>query len=73
MGRQHGVVRLNNSSGHLGRGGHCEGELGLASVVNRKTLKEERSKTGSSTSSSGMEDEESLKTSTVVSQLTNPV
>jgi hypothetical protein len=41
VGRQHGVVRLNNSSGHLGRGGHSEGELGLASVVNRKTLKEE--------------------------------
>mmetsp|Transcript_31564 Transcript_31564/g.66829 ORF Transcript_31564/g.66829 Transcript_31564/m.66829 type:complete len:191 (-) Transcript_31564:518-1090(-) len=73
MRGQHGVVRLNDSSGHLGRGGHREGELGLAPVVNREALEEEGSKTGSSTSSSSVEDKESLESGTVVSQLTDPV
>jgi hypothetical protein len=73
MGGQHRVVRLYNSGRNLGRGGHRKGELGLASIVNRESLKEERSETGSSTSSGGVEDEETLKAGTVVSQLTDPV
>lgn len=73
MGGQHGVVRLNHGRRDLRRRRHGERELGLASVVNRKPLQEKRSETRSSTSTSGVEDEETLKAGTVVSQLADPV
>ena len=73
MGGQHRVVRLNHGSGHLGRRRHREGELGLASIVNREALEEKGSETGSSTTSRGVEDEESLEASTVVGQLADSV
>jgi hypothetical protein len=73
MGRQHGVVRLDYSRRDLGRRRDREGKLGLTSIVHRKPLEEERSETRSSTSAGGMEYEETLKSSTVVRQLTDPV
>jgi hypothetical protein len=60
------VIRLHNSRRHLGRRRNSKGELGLASIVHRKPLKEKRSKTGPSSTSSGMEHEETLETGTVV-------
>ena len=73
VGGEHRVVGLHNSGGHLGGGRHRERELGLAAIFNREPLKEKGSETRSSSSSGGVEDEESLKTGAVVSQLTNPV
>jgi hypothetical protein len=67
------VVWFHNSSGHLRSRGHSEGKLGLAAIVDGKSLKEKRTKTRSSTTTSGMEDHESLKTSAVVSQLSHAV
>jgi hypothetical protein len=73
MGGQDVVVWLHNSSGHLRGRGHSEGKLRLASIVNRKSLQKKRTKTGSSTTTSGMEDHETLKTSAVISQLSHTV
>merc|ERR1719274_477302 len=70
---EHVVVRLNHSGGHLGGRGHGEGELGLASIVDRQTLKEEGSETRSASATSGVEDHEALKTGTVVSKLSDAV
>ncbi len=73
MGGQDGVVRLNDGSGNLGGRVDSETKLGLLSVVDGKSLKEKRSKTGTSSSSNGVEDQESLKTGTVVSKLSGSV
>ena len=48
-------------------------QLGFLAVVHGKSLQEERSKSRSGTSSEGMEDEESLESSTLVSQLSDSV
>ena len=48
-------------------------QLGFLAVVDRKSLQEERSESRSGTSSEGMEDEESLESSTLVSQLSDSV
>jgi len=50
-----------------------EFELGFLAVVNGKSLQEERSESGSGSSSEGVEDEESLESSTLVSQLSDSV
>jgi hypothetical protein len=73
VGSQHVVVGLNNSGRHLGGRGHGEGELGLAAVVNGKTLQKEGSETGTRSTTSGVEDHEALKTSAVVGQLADAV
>ena len=48
-------------------------QLGFLAVVDRKSLQEERSESRSGTSSEGVEDEESLESSTLVSQLSDSV
>jgi hypothetical protein len=73
VGRQHRVVGFNDSGRNLGTGRDGERQLGLAAVVNGEALQEQRSKTGTGTSSSGMEDEETLQTGTVVRKLANAV
>ena len=50
-----------------------EGKLGLATIINAQTFKEERTKTGTSTSTSGVEDKETLKTWAVVSKFADAV
>jgi hypothetical protein len=67
------VVWLNDGSGDLGGRGHSEGELGLTTVVNRETLKEKRAKTRSGTTTSGVEDHETLETSAVISEFADSV
>ncbi len=73
MGREDCIVRLYNSGGDLRRGGNGEAHLGLAAEVNSKTLEEQGSETGSSSSSSGVENEESLKSRAVVTHLADLV
>jgi len=73
VGSQHVVVRLNDSGGHLGGRGHGEGQLGLAAVVNGKTLQEKGAESGTGSTTGRVEDHEALKTSAVVSQLADTV
>lgn len=73
VGGEHRVVGLNDSGGDLGGGVDTEIELALLSVVNRESLEEEGSETRSCTSTNRVEDEETLETSTLVSQLPDSV
>ena len=67
------VVRLNNGGGDLWGWVDGESELGLLSVVNGKSLQKKRTETRSGTTSNSVEDQETLETSTVVSQLPDSV
>lgn len=67
------VVRLNDRGRDLWRWVNSETELGLFPVVDRKSLKEKRSKTRSSSSTNSVEDKESLETGTVISELSDTV
>merc|ERR1719443_695549 len=60
MGTQGRVVGLHNGSCNLGSGVDGEFELGFLPIVHRKTLHQERSETRASSTSKGMENEESL-------------
>lgn len=63
---QDGVVWLNNGGCVLGSGVDDEFELGFLSVIHGKTLHEQRTETGSSTTTEGVENQETLETSAVV-------
>jgi len=67
------VVRLDDGSGDLRSRCHSEGELGLAAVVDGKSLKEERSETRTGSATSGVEDHETLKSGTVISELSDAI
>ena len=73
MRGKHAIVGLYNGSGNLGTRVDAESKLGLLSVVNRKSLGKESSKTRSRSSSNGVEDEESLKTGTLIGELSHTV
>jgi len=73
MGGEHRVVWLNDGSGNLRGWVDSETKLGLLSVVNGETLKKEGSKTRTGSSSNSVEDEETLKTGTVISELSGSV
>mmetsp|Transcript_58655 Transcript_58655/g.80532 ORF Transcript_58655/g.80532 Transcript_58655/m.80532 type:complete len:261 (-) Transcript_58655:65-847(-) len=73
VGGEHGVVRLNDGGGDLGRGVDGETELGLLTVINGKSLEEEGTKTGTGTTTNGVEDEETLETSALISELSNSI
>ena len=73
VGRQHVVVWLHHSGGHLGSRGHGEGQLGLSAVVNGQALKQKGAETRSGTTTGGVEDHESLQTSAVISELADSV
>ena len=68
VGRQDGVVGLDNRAGQLGSGVHAELELGLLAVVGGKALKEESAETRTSATTEGVEDEEALEARAVVGQ-----
>jgi hypothetical protein len=70
---KHGVVGFNHGGGNLWGRVDGESELRLAAVVNRQTLKDKRAETRSGTSTDSVEDEETLKTSAVVSKLADAV
>jgi len=73
MGGQDGVVWLNNSGGDLWGWVDGETELGLLTVIDGESLKEERTKTGSGTTTDGVEDEETLETSALIGKLSDSV
>ena len=68
-----GVVWLNNGGGDLWGWVDGETELGLLTVIDGKSLEEERSETGSGTSTDGVEDEETLETSAMIGELSDSV
>ena len=73
VGGENGVVWLNNGGGDLWGWVDGETELGLLAVVDGKSLEEERTKTGAGTTTDGVEDEEALETSALVSELSDSV
>jgi hypothetical protein len=73
VGREDGVVWLNNSGGNLWGWVDSESELGFLSVVDGKSLQKKGSESRSGTSSNRVEDEESLKSGTLVSELSDSV
>jgi len=68
-----GVVWLNNGGGDLWGWVDGETELGFLTVIDGKSLEEERSKSGSGTSSNGVEDEETLESSALIRELSDSV
>jgi hypothetical protein len=71
--RQHMIVGFHDGGGNLRGGGHGERQLGLTAVIDRKTLQKKGSETRSGSSSGGMEYQKTLKTGTVISQLSDSV
>merc|ERR1711881_663567 len=69
VGREHGVVRLNNGGRDLRRRVDSEAKLGLLAVVDGQALEEERAKAGTGTTTNGVEHEEALETSAIVGKL----
>jgi hypothetical protein len=67
--REHSIIGLYNRRRYLRRGSNGKTHLGLTAEVNGKTLQEKRSKTGTSSSSGRVENEESLKSGTVITHL----
>jgi hypothetical protein len=73
VGGEHGVVGLDDSGGNLGGRVDGEAELGLAAVIDRKTLEEEGTKAGTGTAAYGVEYHETLEAGAVVGELTDAV
>jgi len=73
VGGQDGVVRLNDSGGDLRSRVDGKLQLGLLSIVDRESLQEEGTESGTGTTTKGVEDEEALETSAVISQLSDSV
>jgi hypothetical protein len=73
VGGQDGVVGLNHSGRDLRSGVDGELKLRLLAIVNAETLHEERGETGSSTTTERVEDQETLETGALVSQLPDSV
>jgi hypothetical protein len=61
VGREDGVVGLNDGGGEARRGVNSELQLALLAVVGRETLEKESTETGTSTTTKGVEDQEALK------------
>jgi len=73
VGGKNGIVWLDNSVGDLRRRIDSETELGLLTVIDGESFEEEGTETGTSTSTDSVEDEETLETSTVISELSDSV
>lgn len=66
VGGEDRVVRLNDGGGSLRSGVDAELELALLAVVEREALHKKGTETGTGTTTEGVENEEALKTNTVV-------
>ena len=66
MGGQDSVVRLNDSSGNTGSRVNGELELGLLAPFSGEALQQESTETRTSTTTEGVEDEETLERVAVV-------
>jgi len=73
VGGEDGVVWLNNGGGDLWGWVDGETELGFLTIIDGKSLEEERSETGSGTTTDGVEDEETLETSALIGKLSDSV
>jgi len=67
------IVWLDNSCGNLWGWGDGERQFGFFAVVNGQSLQKKSTKTRSGTSTSGVVDKETLKTSAVVGELSDSV
>jgi hypothetical protein len=70
---EHGVVRLNDGGGDLRGWVNSESELGFLAVIDGQSLEEERSESGSGTTTNSVEDEEALEASALVSKFPDSV
>ena len=70
---QDGIVRFDDGGGNLW--GWVDGEFnfGFSAVIDGKTLQQESTETGPSTTTKGVVDDESLQTGTVVGQFTKAI
>ena len=68
VGGQYSVVWLDDGIAEPRGGVNAEFELGLLAVIGGKTLEQESTKTGASSTTKRVEDEEALETSAVVGQ-----
>lgn len=66
VGRQNGVVRLDDSSGHARCRVNSKLELALLAVLGGQALEEQGTETRASTTTKGMEDQETLQAAAVV-------
>ena len=73
VGGEDGVVGLDDGGGDLRGRVDGETELGLLTVINGKSLEEERTETGTGTATDGVEDEETLETSALIGELSDSV
>ena len=73
MSGQDGIVGFNHSSGNLGSRVDRELQLGLLAIINRETFHEERGESRSGATTEGVEQEETLESRALISQLTNTV
>ena len=73
VSRQNGVVGLDDGVGHSRGRVHTELELRLLAIVGGEALKDESTETGTGSTTEGVEDEEALKTVTVVGEAANLV
>jgi hypothetical protein len=73
VGGKNGVVGFNDGVGDLGRRIDGETELGLLAVIDGESFEEEGTETGTSTSTDSVENEETLETSAVISELSDSV
>merc|ERR1711934_683808 len=73
VGGQDGVVRLHDSGRDLGSGVNGKLQFGFLAVVHGETLHEKRSETRSGSTSEGMKEKESLKSSASISQFPDSV
>merc|ERR1712054_553907 len=73
VGGEHGVVGLDDGGGDLGGWVGAESELGLLTVVNGETLKEQGAEARAGATADGVEHEEALETGALVGELTEAV
>jgi len=73
VGGEDGVVGLDDSTAELRRRPDDEVELALLAVVSAEALKKEAGETRASATTNAVEDEEALKTSAVVGELTDAI
>merc|ERR1711997_376662 len=73
MSCKNGVVWLYNCSGNLWCWIDGKFQFRFFTIINGQTFHEKRSKSRTSSSSEGMEDQETLKTRTLVSQLSDSI
>jgi len=73
VGGEDGVVWFDNSGGNLWSWVDSKLQLGFLTVVNGQTFHQKGSKTGTGTTTEGVEDQETLKTGTLISQFSDSV